>query len=112
MKLVLRLSVLSFTCLISSPGHAQVDKQTQQALDGLVIRPSMTDAAIKEFDDPHWVYVNRDIVVKHDTQLPADRHELLLWIPGTRPPNAPEAQPGKVARGGAHEFCKVAATLG
>lgn len=112
MKTILHLSALLLACLMSSPGHAQADKQTQQALDGLVIRPSTTDAAIKEFDDPHWVYVNRDIVVKHDTQLPADRHELLLWIPGTRPPNMPEPEPGKVVRGGSHEFCKLAATLG
>ncbi|MES2594435.1 MAG: hypothetical protein V4662_03815 [Verrucomicrobiota bacterium] len=105
--------VLACCLVLLSPAWSQeVDKQTQQALDGLMIRPSTTDAAIKNFDDPHWVYVNRDIVVKHDPQLPADRHELLLWIPGTRPPNLPEAAPGKVRRGASHEFCKLAATQG
>lgn len=91
---------------------AETDKQTEQALNGLMVRPSQTDPEIKNFDDPHWVYVSRDIVVKHDAQLPADRHELLLWIPGTRPPNMPEPEPGRIARSASHEFCKMAATLG
>lgn len=92
--------------------QAQEDKQTQQALEGLVIRPSSTDPEITEFNDPHWVYVDRNIVVRHDAQLPADRKELLLWIPGTRPPNMPEPPPGKVSRGASHEFCKLGATMG
>lgn len=45
--------------------------------------PSATDAEIKTFNDPHWVYVNRDIVVEHKAELPKERHELLLWITGT-----------------------------
>ncbi|MGV3663305.1 MAG: BPSS1187 family protein [Prosthecobacter sp.] len=88
------------------------DTQTQQALDGMAIRPSSTDAAITEFDDPHWVYVNRSIVVRHHAALPADRKELLLWIPGTRSPRTPEPAPGRVVRSASNEFCKVAATLG
>ncbi len=47
------------------------------------IIPSATDPAIKTFDDPHWLYVNRDIVVEHKEGLAQDRHELLLWITGT-----------------------------
>ena len=45
--------------------------------------PSATDPAIKVFDDPHWIYVNRDIIVEHKEGLPQDRHELLLWLTGT-----------------------------
>ena len=105
-------ALLSLGFLSSSTCAQQTDTQTDQALEGLVIRPSATDAAIKDFDDPHWVYVSRDIVVKHDAKLPADRHELLLWIPGTRSRNAPEPQPGRVSRAASHEFCKLAATLG
>lgn len=112
MKTLIPWIALLIGGLFVSPALAQEDKQTQQALDGLVIRPSTTDAAIQEFDDPHWVYVNRDIVLKNDKQQPADRHELLLWIPGTRSPNAQEPPSGKVSRGGSHEFCKLAATLG
>lgn len=112
MKTLIPWIVLLIVGPPASPTHAQEDKQAQQMLNGIIIRPSTTDAAIQEFDDPHWVYVNRDIVVKHDSHQPADRHELLLWIPGTRSPNATEPTPGKVARGGSHEFCKLAATLG
>ncbi|WP_146852308.1 BPSS1187 family protein [Brevifollis gellanilyticus] len=111
-RYLVRLAWVGCLALSSSAWAQEVEKQTQQALDGLVIRPSATESAIKNFDDPHWVYVNRDIVVKQDPKLPKDRHELLLWIPGTRPPNLPEAEPGKVRRGASHEFCKLAATLG
>src|SRR5580765_6472164 len=47
------------------------------------VLPSATDAEIKTFNEPHWIYVNRDIVVEHKADLAADRHELLLWITGT-----------------------------
>lgn len=64
------------------------------------ILPSETDPAIKTFDSPHCVY-----------PLPADagndRHELLLWIPGTQPPGAENKGPGAAGR-----FCEHANTLG
>ncbi len=47
------------------------------------VRPSETDSAIKTFDGPHWMYLNRDIVVEHKPDLAQDRHELLLFLPGT-----------------------------
>ncbi|HXA80704.1 MAG TPA: hypothetical protein VNV14_05475 [Opitutaceae bacterium] len=65
------------------------------------ILPSATDPAIKTFDDPHWLYVNRDIVVDQKPELPKDRHQLLLWITGTG--------------GKGHDavaFCSLAADLG
>lgn len=52
-------------------------------LTSVPVRPSATDPAIKSFDDPHWIYVNRDIVVEHQKALSQDRHELLLWLTGT-----------------------------
>ncbi|MDP1588383.1 MAG: hypothetical protein Q8M07_11600 [Prosthecobacter sp.] len=110
MKTLPCLSAPLLLCL--TPLHAQTNPQTQQALDGLPIRPSTTDSAIKDFDDPHWVYVSRDSVLKKEMTLPAARHELLLWIPGTRPPDAEEPRPGRVTRGGSDAFCKLAASLG
>jgi len=47
------------------------------------VTPSYTDSAITAFNDPHWVYINRNIVIDHKTELPADRHQLLLWLTGT-----------------------------
>ncbi|HEY1686702.1 MAG TPA: hypothetical protein VGG19_18220 [Tepidisphaeraceae bacterium] len=47
------------------------------------VKPSTTDPLIKTFDTPSWVYINRDIVIGHDKKLPADRHQLLLWLVGT-----------------------------
>jgi len=45
--------------------------------------PSATDPEIKTFNEPHWAYVNRDIVVEHQADGAQDRHELLLWLTGT-----------------------------
>lgn len=64
------------------------------------VLPSRTDPAIKTFDTPHCVY-----------PLPAgaanDRHELLLWIPGTQPPGTGSKGPGAAGR-----FCETARDLG
>ena len=45
--------------------------------------PTATDPEIKTFTEPHFVYVDRDIVVDDKQGLPADRHELLLFLTGT-----------------------------
>jgi dienelactone hydrolase len=45
--------------------------------------PSATDPAIRQFNDPHWVYVDRSIVVEHQAGRAGERHELLLWLTGT-----------------------------
>jgi hypothetical protein len=69
------------------------------------VRPSETDPAIKTFDTSHYVFVNEAILLKPDASLPADRRELLIWIPGTQ--NTESEGPGAAAA-----FCKVAANLG
>ena len=84
--------------------------QTQIALEHpdvttVSILPSATDAAIKTFDNPHWVYVNRDIVVEHKPDLAQDRHELYLFIPGTHEKGNPRGK-------GPFAFCDFAADLG
>ena len=67
------------------------------------ILPTATDSQIGEtYNLPHTLYVNRDIIVEHSTNLPPDRHELLLFLPGTN---------GSGAAGGAG-FCALAANLG
>lgn len=58
----------------------------------LAITPSATDPAIKAFDSPHLVYVNKQA---------KKRHELLVFLPGTN---------GKP--GGTSLFCKTAADQG
>ncbi len=66
------------------------------------IKPSRTDPEISTaFDEPHWIFVNRGIVVDHATTQPADRHQLLLWLTGTEA-KAP----------GAKAFSTLAANLG
>lgn len=66
------------------------------------IIPTTTDPQIgKAYDLPHTSYVNREIVIEHSPSLPADRHELLLFLPGTHGSGA----------GGAR-FCELAANLG
>ncbi len=63
--------------------------------------PSATDPGIKHFDDPHWVYVDRGIVVERQPDRAKPRHELLLWLTGT-------GGKGHDAQG----FSKLAASLG
>jgi hypothetical protein len=65
------------------------------------VLPSRTDPAIKTFDQPHWVYVDPEIVVRQKADLPAARRELLLWLTGT-------GGDGHGAQG----FSKLAASLG
>ena len=69
------------------------------------IRPSETNPAIKSFNTSHYVYVNREVNAAPQTRLAADRHELLLWLPGTQ---ATENE----GPGAATKFCQLAATLG
>lgn len=98
-------------------------------LVGLQIPPSRTDPAIKTFDDPHLIWVNRDIVVDHKAGLPAARGQLLLFLPGTVPPEAaaakkaegaksaaepvePKTRKASPTRSGPFAFCEIAAGLG
>lgn len=78
----------------------------QSALDGIPVLPSKTDPEIQTFDTPHFIYVNREIVISNNLSLPADRHQLLLFIPGTQP----LAQQGKGK--GPYKFLEEAANLG
>lgn len=55
----------------------------QSEVVAVPIRPSLTDPEIRAFDEPHRIYVDRDILVDHDPNKPTDRHQLLLWLPGT-----------------------------
>ena len=45
--------------------------------------PSATDPEIKQFNEPHWIYLDREIVVDDKTDRAPERHELLLWLTGT-----------------------------
>jgi hypothetical protein len=70
------------------------------------ILPSDTDPAIINFNNPHWICVNRKIVVEHEADLPQDRHQLYLFIPGTHEKATPRGGKGPFA------FCDIAADLG
>jgi len=70
------------------------------------VKPSDTDPAITEFDDPHALYINPQIIVSQNPKLPADRHQLLLFLNGTRPPGTPHGGVGP------YTFLGTAASLG
>lgn len=91
-------SVYAATLLLATLAHAEVTTVS--------ILPSATDPAIKNFNNPHWIYVNRDIVVEHKPDLAQDRHELYLFIPGTHEKGKPRGGKGPFA------FCDFAADLG
>ncbi len=80
----------------TSTGYVQV----------LKVRARETDPAIKEADFPHYAYVDRNVIARRKGAT-ADRHVLLLWIPGTQPPGTSGEGPG-----GAGHFCELAARLG
>lgn len=67
------------------------------------IVPRDSDPAIgTAFNQPHTAYVDRSVVVDHSPNLPPDRHELLVFLPGTS---------GNGDRGG-EGLCALAARLG
>ncbi len=100
----------------------------QSGLVELQILPSRTDPAIRTFDQPHVIRLNRDIVIERKPGLPAPRGQLLLFLPGTVPPAAAASAPAKgsaspkkgspapkkaaASRGGAVAFSELAANLG
>jgi hypothetical protein len=86
--------------------HGQDQNPQQSALNGIPVLPSKTDPEIHTFDNPHYIFINRDIVISKNSSLPVDRHQLLLFIPGTQP----LAQQGKGK--GPHKFLEEAANLG
>lgn len=123
------MRLLPFLLLFPALRLAIFAQPVASGLASLQIPPSRTDPAIKTFDDPHLIWVNRDIVVDRKAGLPAARGQLLLFLPGTVPPEAaaakkaggatsaaeaterktPKAQP---ARSGPFAFCELAANLG
>ncbi len=109
---------LLFSCLwlvsfTTAPVCLAQNSRVTEGVTHTLFKPSAINPEVdKKFDEPHWVYVQREIVVQHTPKLPADRHQLLLFIPGTQPPNLKELEPGKVRVYASHHFCLMAASLG
>lgn len=99
---------LAFIALATiTPGVYGGESDLQEAaLDGVPVKPGLTDPAITNYNEPHYIYINRDIVVSQNPALPADRHQLLLFIPGTHPAGTPRG--GK----GPFKFFQTAANSG
>ncbi len=90
----------AFTAMLILAAGQTIRVQAATGESGEIrILPSETDPAIKSFNSPHCVYLNRTGV--------EDRHELLLWLPGTQPPGTASTGPGAAGR-----FCEIAARLG
>jgi pimeloyl-ACP methyl ester carboxylesterase len=104
------LAMMAAVATMAPAAHAQGDAETQRARQGIAIRPSATDPAIKALDEPHLICVDRDIVVAHKPELPADRHQLLLWIPGTKA--SPKADAEREGDAAMFPFGRLAAELG
>ena len=119
----LRRSVFPLPVLLAASLLLSARSPAATGLVELPILPSRTDPAIRTFDQPHVVRINRDIVVERQPGLPAPRGQLLLFLPGTVPPttaaaaksrggDAPEKNPAAGGSGGAAAFCTLAAHLG
>jgi hypothetical protein len=108
------LGILTLLFCLGSPraraaAQTKEDLETASALKGIAILPSVTDSRITEFDTPHIIMVNRKIVVHRDPRLPAERHQLLVYLPGTQPGKKDaEQQP----RGGNRAYLRTAVMLG
>jgi hypothetical protein len=113
---MLLLRLCAVLLLVASPGVFGQALNFYKETDGvsyLPLRPNSTDPQITGINDPHWVYIHQGIVLGHSPNLSADRHELLLWIPGTKTPGAKQqSDSGKLIRGASHTFCLAAASLG
>jgi hypothetical protein len=95
---VIMRSIYAVAIMLTTLAHAKVTTFS--------ILPSATDPSINTFDNPHWLYVNRDIIVEHRPNLAQDRHELYLFFPGTHEKGTPRGSKGPSA------FCELAANLG
>src|ERR1700690_1204193 len=100
MKMIFAATILFATLARADVDSTQITSDTNENIQAQIklehpnvisfsILPSATDPAIKNFDNPHWMYVNRDIVVEHKADLAQDRHELYLFIPGTHEKGSP-----------------------
>ena len=87
--------------LAAAAEEAREQALTREAMQGIPVLPSRTDPEIKAFDFPHYIYADRDILIRRDEKKPAPRGELLVWMTGT----------GGRGRG-AVEFCRLAAASG
>ncbi len=66
------------------------------------VLPKTTDPQIgAAFNSPHTIYVDRKIIGEHASQTIKDRHQVLVFLPGTN----------GTAKG-AESFCELAAELG
>ena len=104
MKII--LSVFILLTVISQGVHGEASDLPQPGLESIPIKPDSTDPSITQFDEPHYIYLNRDIVVSQKPSLPLDRHQLLLFLPGTHASGTPRG--GK----GPFKFLETAANLG
>ena len=76
-------AVASVLSLVAAAQGAREEELTRVAKMGFGIVPSRTDPEITTFDHPHYVYADRDILIRQEVSKPAARRELLVWLPGT-----------------------------
>jgi hypothetical protein len=89
-----RKQILVITaCALTLAAHAE--------LTWVGIKPSETDPRISTFNTPHWICVNEAVLLGKSEAGIKDRHELLLFLPGT-------SGHGR----GPKEFLETAANLG
>jgi hypothetical protein len=101
-RTLLLLALLLATLHPTVSGARRIQRNPAAApASGIAIVPRHTDPAIRNSANSHYLYLERDIIVAHDPELPADRHELLLWLTGTNGQGA-----------GPAAFCELAARLG
>lgn len=75
------LALLALGATHTMMGATEQEYQ-RTGLEGIPVKPSDTDAAIRDFDSPHYIYVDRSVIIAHQSAT-KDRHELFLYLTGT-----------------------------
>jgi len=83
----MRFRSYAFALLAFAVTHTVMGATEQEyeraGLEGIPFKPSDTDRAIHDFDSPHYIYVDRSVIISHKTSASNDRHELFLYLTGT-----------------------------
>ena len=74
--------VMGALTMMDAMRGATEQEYQKAALEGIAIKPSDTDPAIRDFDSPHYIYVDRSVILTRKSPI-QDRHELFLYLTGT-----------------------------
>jgi hypothetical protein len=79
---ILWLAVAALAICLLLAACSDVTRESISDVTWASILPSETDSKIHDFNAPHWICVNENILLGKSAKV-KDRHEMLLFLPGT-----------------------------